>query len=355
MPVPNSPGPALIERALGQLTDRYGLDITPEYGHKYTDQAGCIRIIDAKLTINIQGQLHVYAAEAKRTFSKATIAIAVQHLKESGQIPLLIAEYINPQQAADLQQQDVAFVDAAGNAYLKAGPVHIHVRGNRPEAMPRRAPGQATRAFQATGLRVLFGFLQTPELVNANYRDIAKATGVARGTVGWVLNDLREAGYLLEVRKVRHLIRKRQMLDRWIEAYHERLKPKLWLGRYEAPTRDWWQTVDPRPHAAVWGGEVAAAKLTNGYLRPEIVTLYAHHLPTELLLRQRLRKKPDGDVHIFQTFWLDEADQTNRVAVPEITDPLLVYADLMGTGDDRNRETARLIFDGQLGARFSND
>lgn len=355
MRVPKPPGPALIERALGQLTDRYGLNIIPEYDHQYTDQAGRIRNIDAKLTINIQGQPYVYAAEAKRTFSKATIAMAVQHLKASGQTPLLIAEYINPQQAADLQQQGVAFVDAAGNAYLKVGPVHIHVRGNRPEAMPRRVPGQATRAFQATGLRVLFGFLQTPELVNANYRDIAKATGVARGTVGWVLHDLREAGYLLELRKERRLIRKHQMFDRWIEAYHERLKPRLWLGRYEAPTADWWQTVDPRPHAAVWGGEVAAAKLTDGFLRPRIVTIYAHQLPTELLLRQRLRKNPDGDVHVFQTFWLDEPDQTNRVAVPETTDPLLVYADLMGTGDDRNRETAQRIFDGQLGARFSDD
>jgi hypothetical protein len=355
MRVRNAPEHELIERVLGKLKQDYGLNIIHECDHKRTDEAGRIRIIDAKVTIDIQGRLYVYAAEAKRTFTKATIALAMQQLKAGGQTALLIAEYINPQQAEDLQRQQIAFVDAAGNAYLKAGPVYIYVRGNRPEQMPRRAAGQATRAFQATGLRVLFGFLRTPELVNATYRDIARVTGVARGTVGGVVNDLREAGYLLEVRKEWRLIGRRQILDRWIEAYHERLKPKLWLGRYEAPTHDWWQTVDLQPWAAVWGGEVAAAKLTNGFLKPQITTIYAPQLPVELLLRQRLLKNPDGDVHIFQTFWLEEDDQINPVAAPETTDPLLVYADLIGTGDDRNRETAQLIFDRRLCERFPGD
>lgn len=353
MTPPDTPERELIQRALVQLRERHQLNIILKDEAKYTGEAERIPTPDARVTIDIQGQLYVYAVEAKRIFTKATIVLALQHPIPVGEKPLLIAEFINPEQAADLQRRDIAFADTVGNAYLKAGPVYIYVRGNRPEKMPRRAPGQATRAFQAAGLRVIFGFLHRPELVNATYRDIAKATGVARGTVGEVLNDLREAGYLLEVRKARHLIRKRQLLDRWIVGYHERLKPKLWLGRYEAPTRDWWQTIDPRPYAAVWGGEVAAAKLTDGFLRPKIVTIYAHQLPAELLLR--LRKIPDGDIHIFRTFWLDEVDPTNQLATHEITDPLLVYADLMGTGDDRNRQTAQLIFDGRLRERFPNE
>lgn len=346
MTPPDAPERELIQRALDQLRERYELNIIPE-NHEYTDEAGRIPAIDT--------QGHLYVIEARRTFTKATIDLALRHEAPTGKKLFLIAEYINPEQAADLQRRDIAFADTVGNAWLKVGPVYIYVRGNRPEKMPRRAPGQAPRAFQATGLRVIFGFLHRPELVNANYRDIAKATGVARGTVGGVLNDLREAGYLLEVRKARHLIRKRQLLDRWIAGYHERLKPKLWLGRYEAPTPDWWQTVNLQPWAAVWGGEVAAVRLTNKFLTPQVVTIYAHQLPTELLLRQRLRKNPDGDVHIFQTFWLDEADPAEQLAAPEITDPLLVYADLMGTGDGRNQETAQLIFDGQLRERFAGD
>ena len=110
--------------------------------------------------------------------------------------PIFITAYVNPKQGQELKERGIAFIDTVGNAYIQAGQVYVYIRGNRPEE-PIGIPRQATSVFQATGLRVLFGFLHNPALLNANYRDIARATGVAHGTVGWVLTDLREAGYLI--------------------------------------------------------------------------------------------------------------------------------------------------------------
>ena len=350
----NRPKPtaqALLKRAKDQFIAATGLGITVEQEARVTGD----RIVDALVTIEAQGEPHIYAAEVIRIAAPATVNIAVQQLGviAPGYKPMLIAAYINPKQAEELKAKGIAFIDAAGNAYIQAGKIYVYIRGNRPEK-PEGVAGPTARAFQAAGLRVLFGLLHNPTLLNVNYRDIARATGVAHGTVGWVLNDLREAGYLVEIKKERRLVRLRQLLGRWVDAYHERLKPKLWLGRYEAPTKQWWQTVELGPYAAVWGGEVAAAKLTNGFLRPQIVTIYAQRLPPELILRQQLRKNPDGNVHIFATFWLDAPERIAQTPLVDITDPLLVYADLLGTGDDRNRETAERIFDEYLVKRFPN-
>ena len=348
----NPPAQALARTAVDQLIKATGLQVTVQEEARLTGG----RVVDALVAIDALGNRHIYAAEAKRTATPATVNVALQQLATAApdHKPMFIAAYINPRQAQALKERDIAFIDTVGNAYIRAGQVYVYIRGNRPEE-PIGATGQATRAFQATGLRVVFGLLHNPALLKANYRDIARATGVAHGTVGWVLTDLREAGYLIEIKKERRLVRVRQLLGRWIEAYHERLKPKLWLGRYEAPTNQWWQTVDLTPYGAVWGGEVAAAKLTRGYLTPQVTTIYAPRLPPELLLRQQLRKNPDGNVHIFKTFWLDNPEPTTQTPPADTTDPLLVYADLLGTGDDRNRETAERIFNEHLVKRFPND
>lgn len=57
--------------------------------------------------------------------------------------------------------------------------------------------------------------------------------------VNWVMRELKELGFLLEKgegrgREIR-LIHKERLLERWITAYVEQLRPKLVLGRYQGP------------------------------------------------------------------------------------------------------------------------
>ena len=57
--------------------------------------------------------------------------------------------------------------------------------------------------------------------------------------VNWVMRELKELGFLLEKgegrgREIR-LINKERLLERWITAYVEQLRPKLVLGRYQGP------------------------------------------------------------------------------------------------------------------------
>ena len=141
----------------------------------------------------------------------------------------------------------------------------------------------------------------------------------------------------------RRLTNKEKLIERWVTTYPEQLRPKLVLGRYKAVAHDWWKHAPTLSTQAYWGGEVAAAKLTK-YLKPEQVVLYAKGKPGELLLTNKLKKAPNGDVEILEAFWQTEYDWP----YPELVPPLLIYADLLATGDARNIETARMIYEQQL-------
>ena len=80
----------------------------------------------------------------------------------------------------------------------------------------------------------------------------------------------------------------------------------------------------------MWGGDVAAARLT-GYLKPGEITVYAKGTPGALLQAQRMRADPQGDVAVIEEFWNFPPTDIEGDTVP----PLLAYADLMATGDPR--------------------
>jgi hypothetical protein len=147
--------------------------------------------------------------------------------------------------------------------------------------------------------------------------------------------ELEAMGFVGHINGKRKLLNIGVLLDRWTEAYLRVLRPKLVLGRYRTDTVEWWNTVPLNKYGIALGGEPAAARLTK-YLQPGALTLYAHRPEPRLLAERKMRKDDFGNVEILRRFWA--IDPTADVA------PLpVVYADLVGTGEGRNLEAARLI------------
>jgi len=94
---------------------------------------------------------------------------------------------------------------------------------------------------------------------------------------------------------------------------------------------------------AYWGGEVPAQFLTD-FLKPQIVTIYTPKPPGKLILMNRLKKDPYGDIEVLRAFWRINT----KVLQSNIVHPLLIYADLLATCDLRNLETARIIYEKKL-------
>jgi hypothetical protein len=336
----------LLRAALETFHQVTGLKMVVE-AEEITDNAG--RQADVLVHLAAPGVDRQFVVEVKIRLNQATLGMAVHQLERFPQKGLIVTDYVNPKMAERLKTMDTPFLDVAGNAYLNEPPVYVFIKGNKPIEKPHPKP--PTRAFQPTGLKVLFALLCHPDLENAPYRDIAKAADVALGTVGWVITDFKELGYLVDMgRRGRRLTHKAKLIERWITTYPELLRPKLVLGRYTAVDRDWWKHAQLHDFQAYWGGEVAAARLTK-YLKPERVTIYARGKPGQLLLTNKLKKDPDGEVEVLEAFWQIEYDWPHIEFAP----PLLIYADLLATGDARNIETARMIYEQELAELVRED
>lgn len=292
--------------------------------------------VDAQVEIPGRGHLLV---EVKRWLNPHTLGLAAEQLNRLPGKRLLVTEYVNPNMAERLKKMNIPFLDTVGNAYLNAPHLYIYIKGQKP---PLRTFGERpTRAFEPAGLKLVFALLCRPDLAAAPYRTIAEMTNVARGTVGWVLEDLKKLGHLVDIgKRGRNLIQKQRLLERWVTAYPNQLRPKLKVGQYTAQTPNWWDRIQIRDFHAYWGAEVAAARLTK-YLKPEIVTVYVRELPGKFLATNQLRTDVRGDVEVLKTFWKTDYDWTDR----EIVHPILVYADLLATGDTRNLEAAKRVYD----------
>jgi len=324
----------ILQQALNALIKNVQLKVeTDAIGHTATQP-------DRLLRMMFQGtELRVYA-EIKANFkTRADRMLFKMHKMELKEPLLLVTRYVNGEMAEQLKQDEIEFIDTAGNAYINRPPLYIFIKGNKPPDFVTHPP--LKRAFYATGLKAIYAFLCNPGLENKPYRNIATEAGVALGTVGELIRELKELGYLLEMGKQGNkIIKKENLCQRWLAAYPEKLRPKLMLGRFKGDD-DWWQHKTLNPINAQWGGEVAAAKLTK-YLKPEVITIYTTHQHlNNLLIENRLRKDPAGDVEILERFW----QPVGIWPYEDMVHPLLVYADLIATGNQRNIETAKMIYE----------
>ena len=298
---------------------------------------------DARVRLRYGGKAITYHVEAKRTLQPAVLGAALAQLKRLPAPALLVTGYVNPRMAERLREQGVQFIDTAGNAWLDAPPLLVWVKGQRRPDTPK-AGDALGRAFQPTGLQVLFALLCKPEIVDWPYRDIAKLADVAHGTVGWVMPELPRLGYVGTLKGRRRLLNGPRLLQQWVEAYARTLRPKLVLERWQADNLDWTGKVDPTRYGLLLGGEPAARRLTR-HLRPGTATFYGAKANRQLLIDQRLRPDPAGNVEILRQFWTFDGETAGQV--PD----LLVYADLLAIGDARCLETAKEMHDGIV-ARF---
>ncbi|BAU49562.1 hypothetical protein SVA_3014 [Sulfurifustis variabilis] len=277
--------------------------------------------------------------EVKRTLTPATLGQAAAQLARFKKPGVLVAPYVTPPMAERLKALDVPFMDTAGNAYIRLPNLLIFVTGRKLQALTPRE--KRLRALRPTGLKVLFALLCRPDLIDAPYRDIARAAGVALGTVGWVFDDLRRLGHIRETKAHGRVLEDREgLIDKWVEAYARELRPKLKPRRFRVANADWWKTEDLAELDMWLGGEPAAGILTK-HLRPEVITIYGDTHFATLARRTQPAKDEHGNLELLQKFWHFDLPRTDK-RYP-LAPPLLIYADLVATADARNIETAQII------------
>jgi hypothetical protein len=310
------------------------------------------RVADALIQIQGHERPLRFIAEIKLVDRFETIA-QVRALRPPGAHPplILVAPYITAETAERCRVMRLFFLDTAGNAYIDLPGFHLFVVGRkRPADFPLADRG---RVNNPAALKVVFAILGRPNLLNSTYRQIAETARVALGTVGPVIKDLEARKHIATFgagREERRLLDPERLLKEWVEFYPATLRPKLNPRRFRGPKFGWAERRTLGAYGAYWGGEVAAHRLT-GYLKPQAMTIYVQHRPTQLIADCRLRADARGDVEILDVFWNPEKIPHK----PDLVPPILAYADLMATTEGRNLEAAKLIYDEHIAPALAGE
>jgi hypothetical protein len=277
----------------------------------------------------------------------ALSAFGASATRDGGANPTLVTLYLSPDMIRACRELGIDALDLAGNASLSEGNSVVIVSGR-----PRAAKGKAhrSRTWTKSTLRVTLALLITPSLLERGYRDIAQNAGVSHGTVQNAVRALIDHRDVFERPDGRGLqfADKERLIDEWVTLYPRQLRESLVIGRYRAESNDWWRDAPDLPGQCQFGGEPAAAILTE-YLKPATVTAYCAEaaVPREWIMQARLRPDPAGNVEFLRapvTLAPIDGLPANVVA------PLIVYADLVASGDPRNLETARMLRERYLAA-----
>lgn len=297
--------------------------------------------LDGMLSLIFTNEVSTYNVEIKGELRNQALPQIYLHNEEFKPF-MLVANRISSAIKKQLQINNVAYLEANGNFYLKEGNKMFWIDAHEPLKIEN---DNRNRAFTKTGLKVLFAFLENPTFINQSYRQISKQTGTSIGNITNIIQGLKQENFILLINKnTLKLNNVESLITKWVDGFTKNLKTTLSVGTFRfLKEHDLlaWRDLALETTKTVWGGEPAGELLTN-YLHPAEFTLYTDESRNELIKNYKLIPDEKGNVKVYQKFW--KIDNSAQKTAP----PLIVYADLMAINDRRCTETAQKIYDEYL-------
>jgi hypothetical protein len=295
--------------------------------------------LDGEIHFMFQENREIFSVQIKREIRQHQITQIIK-LAQNNSNFMVLAETIFPKIKDELRKHQIGYLDIAGNIYIQTNTHMIWIEGRKQDKINSE---KTNRAFKSAGLKVIYLLLTDDQAVNASQRITAEQAGMALGNVNYVLNELKLSGYILELNKKHfQLNNKKELLQKWMSSYEDKLKPSLHIGNFkflnfENETN--WRKLNLEPHQSFWGGEPAGALITK-YLEPSVFTIYTEETRNDLIRKYQLVPDPNGKIKIYKKFWKDLEGYSHNVV-----HSILAYTDLVNSGNSRCIETAHLIYD----------
>ena len=270
-----------------------------------------------------------YPVLFKANCSALTIDQIVNRNKERGRI-FFCTPYITPSLAELMVRNDCPYADLAGNLFIRNGDTVVLVRNQKkPQSIERKYT--RGRAWTPTGLKVLFLLLTEDGALDWPYRRIAEYSGVSLGSVRYVMADLKNSAFIVEVNGQNRWSNKSAAVADWGIAYKDKLLPAMDRRFYDGNVpKEWW-----RFRLAV-SGETAVQELA--LLKSRRFLAYKHGNINICIAQNRWQESDEGNIEIRQAFWPECRMFAERVPW------LLVYADLLAEDDPRCNEAAIEVY-----------
>jgi hypothetical protein len=256
---------------------------------------------------------------------------------------IFIAENYTATLKREMKDNGISYIEANGNMHIKKENIFIYVETNKKVEIKK---AKSNRAFSTTGLKIIFSYLTTSDIVNMSVRDLGANLGIPYTNFHYVNHGLKELKYLVNINQnTLQLTNKKELIERWIFNFEEKLKPKLFIGKFrflDAADYENWKKVNLQNGDTEWSGEPAAAILTN-QISPQIFTLYTSLSKTQLAKQYKMIPDDNGYIFGYKQFY-----SHLHIRYDKIVNPLLVYADLKLSGESRNIKIAQGIYESYL-------
>ena len=300
---------------------------------------------DYQLTI---GQVNYWVAAWKeiRVSSKGIVLQKVKELEKRIDQPIIIvSNYIALEVADEFKQNGINYLDGSGNSYIRKAELLVYISGQK---IINPVLTNQARAFRESGIRLIFILLCNPDIIQLPNRHLSELSGISVGSVSNVLTELESLNFVLKSGGGRRLKNLKLLLDRWIISFFDVLRPRLAIKRMDfefAGDFISWQNLPMQNSKGrvLWGGETAAALKTMN-LNPKNFTLYTDQNWQKIARDLRLIPNESGNLEILEIFW----DEGNIGMLPGLVPELLIYADLVGSGVERNIQIANEILANDL-------
>lgn len=300
---------------------------------------------DAVATIDTI-QFVVIGKSEIRTSNKGIVFNEIENLKQKTRKPIIaIAKFIATEIAQELKEKEINYIDKAGNAFIKQGKLLIYITGQKPD---KTKNFNQSRAFQESGIKLIFQLLTQPDDLQLSYRSLAEKTSIALGSVSIIMKELEDLNFVVKAKNKRYLKNKKGLLERWIIAFNDVLRPRLLKKRFRFPNKETYNKWQELPLNVIqgkniWGGEPGASILTK-QLQPENFTIYTNEGWQNIASKLKLIPDNEGDIEILTIFWRVDENTANQNIAPT----LVILAELMSSGKERNMETAKIIIENEL-------
>ncbi len=312
---------------------------------------------------NEEGMTAKYAVETKRILSGSlaeTFSYKLKTLSQSTNLKyILLAEYISSSVAKKFKEKGIEFADCFGNMFINLPWLKVFIMGYPKDKWIERQ----TSLGSSTALKIIYTILTNPKITGWTHREIAKVAGVALGSVTAVYRELRSQGYLHLTdnngETHREVVHKAQLFDKWITGYEDKLRQKIYLGSYRIagnkPITDLPDMLsNTQQEQVLIGGELGATLLEKGNLRPGSATLHLDVNSDAKQLSLQLKMIPDvhGNIMLLKTFGECNGLSGEKYPFP-LTNPLLMYSELLQIDDPRVREFAEHFFQSRINGVYN--